>query len=118
MILRVQNSAEQGLDTMCITPMQFSDKAYHMFIATNTFDKVVIELTDEIPTGYVSQLLTKHKVIPIVNEVNEKTVVLLAEIYPDKASELRYAWMRNKNKLNEIIESLRENYHWEEEIRR
>lgn len=116
MVLRIVSSGECGLHEMCLTPKEFSDKAYHPFIATTEFDKVIVELSSDIPAGYLSQLVTsKNKVIPIINELNQATVYRLCEILPDKAAKIRYTYMRDRSNLEALINELAETYNWKEE---
>ena len=113
MVLKVSTDREAGLDTMCLSPAEFADKGYHPFLATTQFDKVVIELSSDIPAGYIGQLVVKgNKVIPVFNELNAKTLQQLCEIVPDRSAELRYAFMRDKTKLATIVDELRVAYNW------
>lgn len=118
MILKISTDKEEGLNCQCLSPLQFADKAFHPYIATTQFDKVLIELSSDIPQGYISQLLTHgNKVIPIIREVNINSVQLLCEILPDYAAELRYTYMRKRPEFDALLEKLSKDYNWKEEIR-
>ena len=118
MVLKILRDKEENLTDVYLTPEEFADPAYHPFIATNKFDKVIVELCSEIPTGYISQVVAKgNKVIPIVSEVNDKTIALLCEIYPERRSEIRFTYMRKRNEFQSVLDKLAVDYNWQTELR-
>ena len=118
MVLKIMTNKEEGLNSICLSPSEFADKSYHPFIATTEFDKVVIELSSDIPTGYISQFVSKaNKVIPYITEKNSATVQQLCEIIPDKSAEIRFTYMRNRNKFQELLDNLSATYNWNEELK-
>ena len=117
MVLKILREKEENLTDMCLTPDEFADPAYHPFIATTKFDKVIVELGDGIPNGYISQILLKgNKIIPKINSVDGTVVSQLCEIYPDKRAELRFTYLRKKDDFFKLLNKLEEDYNWKQEL--
>lgn len=118
MVLKILKSKEENLTDMYLTPEEFADPAYHPFIATTEFDKVIVELCDEIPTGYISQIVAKgNKVIPIIGKLDDKVVALLCEMYPEHRAEIRFTYMRKRAEFQNVLDKLACEYNWTSELR-
>lgn len=63
----------------------------HLFIASNKWDKVYIEVSDEIPLGSLRFINTVTQTIEvnIPDVTTETTMRILTEIYPEKSGKLR-----------------------------
>lgn len=117
MILRVSNRIPRdsvNLNEVAMSIEEFADIRNHPYISTQRFDAVVVDLEKNIPVGYLSAVSKTTRVIPkIVTECNTDVVRLLAELYPDKAAEIRFSYIRDKERLSSIITELKKSYDWE-----
>ena len=80
-------------------------KSTHLFIASNAWESVYIELDDSIPEGYLRNLHTvcDNITVNLPDVVTDKTLGLLIELYPDKSGALRRAYMQG-TKIEEVLE--------------
>ena len=79
-------------------------KSTHFFIASNKWDLIYIEIEDSIPEGFLKSM---HLVCPdikvnIPDNVTDKTVQLLAELYPSKSGAIRRVYLSGGN-LTEVL---------------
>ena len=117
MVLRVSNRIPRdsvNLNEIVMSIEEFADIRNHPYISTQRFDSIVVDLEKNIPLGYLLAVSKTTRVIPrIVTECNTDVVRLLAELYPDRAAEIRYSYIRDKERLSIIIEELKKSYDWE-----
>ncbi len=114
-IVSERDDMDISFDTVVISPAEFNNVRCHLFIISNGFDEVVVELTDKITLGKLRPLMSRVKVVPkIVGDINSHTISLLCELYPDKSAELRYTMMRNPEKVYDIVKSMENQFHWSE----
>lgn len=115
MILRITNRTDEltSLDTYTLTLYDFKNREFHPFIATNPWEKVVIDLCEETPSGYIRQLLRLTRVIPVFDwdNVTPKVFNLLCEIYRQEYVQLRKVYS-DKVALREYIEGMSVRYGW------
>lgn len=79
-------------------------KSTHFFIASNKWESIQIDIEDCIPEGYLCSL---HLVcddikVHLPDTVTDKTVQLLAELYPDKSGAVRKAYLM-KHSIKEVL---------------
>ena len=118
MILRVSDllpQDEASLNEVCISLDEFADIRRHPFIASNKFDAVVVDLDKKVPVGYLAAVMNVARVIPHIvhDEYTLDDIRLLAELYPDKAAELRFSYIRDKERLKMLILELKQAYDWQ-----
>jgi len=53
----------------------------------------------------------------MIVEVNSSVISQLCEILPDKAAEIRFTFMRNRDKFPELLDTLSKTYNWVEELK-
>ena len=102
-----------SFDTVVMSIGEFNDICSHPYIASSNFDEIVIDLTDKVRLGHVKPIMAITRVIPRIPDViSSHTVSVLSEIYPEKAAELRYTFIRNKEGVKDIIDKMSTDYHW------
>lgn len=103
-----------SFDVVIMTPAEFNAISNHPYIVSSQFDSIVIDADEDINLEYLKATITKNIVVPrITGDITSKVVNLLATIYMDRAAELQYAFMMNADRLNEIVEELKEQFEWE-----
>lgn len=101
-------------DTMVMSVSEFNDIHSHPFIASSRFDVVVVDLDSNIKLEYLNYLLTNTKVIPkYTGELNSYIISVLSAIYKDKAAELRFSFIRNRESCIEVINKIKAEFEWE-----
>lgn len=116
MILYVSNNEmELELGKVQMSLQEFVDMRNHPYIATNDFEYAVIDLDSCIPAGYLKAVATKIRVIPkiVSEEISNKVIMLLSELYPERGAELRFTYLREKEKIGDVIASIREQFEWD-----
>ncbi len=79
-------------------------KATHFFIASNHWESIYIEIEDTIPEGYLRSLhlVCNNIKVNLPEVITDKTVQLLAELYPDKSGKIRRTYLTGGN-LKEVL---------------
>lgn len=95
-------------DTYNLSTSMLSMKATHLFIASNLWDKISIELDDTIPEGYLScfNLVCSDIKVKLPEKVTDITLRQLVELYPNKAGALRRTFLQGRNIKEVILECL------------
>ena len=102
-----------SFDTIVVSPIEFNNITCHLYILSNDFDEVIVELSDKVSLGKMKPLMQRTKVIPkIVDHVNSHTISLLCELYPERSAELRYALIRNPESIDDKIRLMGEELGW------
>lgn len=115
LIVTERQDMDVSFDTVVISPAEFNCPKCHLYIISNEFDDVVVELSDKVSLGKIRPLMSRVRVTPKVPEqVNSHTISLLCEMYPDKSAELRYTMIREPGKISSVIESMGRELHWSE----
>ena len=67
----------------------------HLFIASNNWDEIEIELDDCIPANSLLHfnMVTDTIKVRLPEEINQNTVKQLVELFPDKAGVIRKCYM-------------------------
>lgn len=87
-------------DNTCkLATYMLSVKATHMFIASNVWESIRIELDDSIPLGVLRRIndVCKDIKVTVPIPVTETTLKLLTELYPEKSGALRRVFMQGGN---------------------
>jgi hypothetical protein len=76
----------------------------HLFIAANRWDAICIELDDDIPETCLCNmnLICENITVKLPEEITDKTLRLLCELYPDKSGALRRVYMC-KGDIKEVL---------------
>lgn len=109
MILNIAPNNEKSFDKDCYTlPNHMLQlKATHLFIASNKWDTINIQITDDVPLGslHCLSLVCSDINISLPEVVTDKTVQLVCEALPDKAGTIRRACLQGKS-LQEVLSSV------------
>lgn len=107
-ITRVYNTGFTENQCNLATAM-LSMKSTHLFIASNVWESIFIELEDSIPDGYLGNLnmICNNIKVNLPDKVTDKTVHLLTELYPDKAGALRRNYMQGRD-VREVLKECME----------
>lgn len=109
MILKIINNAGESIANDSgdyeLKPEMLKLNGTHVFIASRVWDKVVIELTEDIPLGSLKYLPTKAKSIDVVmpSTVNPHIVQLCTELFPDKAGTIRKNFLMKGEIPSEVL---------------
>lgn len=76
-----------------------SVKATHMFIASNVWESIRIEIDDSIPQGVLRRInsICDDIKVSVPVGITETTLKLLTELYPEKSGALRRVYMQGGN---------------------
>lgn len=106
---------EISFDTVVMTSIEFNSIHSHPFIASSKFDEVIVDLNDKVNIGYLQPLLRTTKVIPrVVGEITSHSVSLLCELYKDRAAEIRFTFIKDKEAFKKLIDDMKVQYQWEQ----
>lgn len=108
-IVIANNDTEYGIDVYKISLEQFADKAYHPFIATQKWDNITVEISDETPRGIIRQLLPLGRIKVVIKDVKTLSGTqarLLGEVFPDESARIMKLFMSNKDELCKLVEEL------------
>ena len=104
-----------SFDSVVMTSSEFNCIKAHPFIVSSRFDEIVIDITEKVQLGYIKQVMSVTKVIPkIIGEITSHTVSVLCELYKDRAAEMRYTFIRDKDGFIELINKMKTDYCWEQ----
>ena len=97
-----------------ITTDQFKLREYHPFLATQKWDKAVIELNDQFPLGLLSQLINAYRIIPMIKtqDISMRVMKLLCEVVPDRAVEMRSLYCKDKAEYMQLIKDIASKEGW------
>ena len=113
MILRITDSAEDfGLNVYKVSVENFANKLYHPMIATTKWEVVYIDVVDNLPRGFILELIKKARVLPVFdkNNVSLKMLQILCEILPDESARMKSTYMQNKEEFIKLMEQFEEEY--------
>lgn len=116
MILRITNESanDVSLNQQVMSIAEFKDIHNHPWLVTSKFEAIVIDLVDDIPNGYLRNLLGVHFIVPkIVGPINIHTVRLLNELYPEQSAKLMFTFMRDKDKLQPLLDDMNKQFGWD-----
>lgn len=93
-------------DTYICTYDMLKDKLVHLYIASNKWDTMEIELCDLIPNRVLPYMMIvcKNVRVRVLDEkITSYSLKLLIEMFPERAGELRRASMLNR--LDGVLET-------------
>jgi hypothetical protein len=99
-ILRIDDDVKNTPGVMYIPYGWLDNKAVHLFIASNKWEKVVVVLSDSIPENLLKYIIlsgTTKEVIINDEHPSPKCIRLLCEIYPEKSGMIRKADMLGRD---------------------
>jgi len=109
-----KNNIDPELGEYVLSPEQFNDLAYHPYIQSQRWDIAVVDVCDEINTGFVTQLIKRGtKMIPVFDgshTLTPRQLLLMLAMFPDHRMELMGS--HQKESLNETLKSMSEQYMW------
>jgi len=99
MILCISNTPDTTPGVMTVYPAWLEDKGTHLFIASNVWDKLHVDICDEIPEKVLRYVITKCKTIEVTTpeKLTDKHIALLCELYPHAEGQIRKAAMLNRD---------------------
>lgn len=103
---------ELGVYTMSME--QFRMKEYQPFIASNEWDEVRIDLTENTPLGIIRQIVRSYKVIPCFDRKNVslRVMKLLCEICMDDSAKLRMLYSSDMDAFLGFVQELGNKRNW------
>lgn len=99
MNLYIGNTVQSEVDSMWLPYSLLTDKAVHLFIASNVWDTLTVEVSEDIPAGVLKYVILKcneKKVVLPERDLSAKEVGLICEMFPDKAGGIRRAYMAGR----------------------
>lgn len=100
MVLHIGNREVADKDTYVVPYRWLNDKSVHLYIASCKWDKLVVDLSEEIPDNCLKYVRLKCNEV-IVNLPDRKLTAgeleLLCELYEDKAGTIRKAYMLGRD---------------------
>lgn len=100
MILRIEERPGSRENTFYVPYEWLSNKAVHLYLASQMWDSVVVVLDDAIPKDVLKYITSKGKMRRIIvgdKGLTDKCVDLACEIYPEKAGAIHKAYMMGKD---------------------
>lgn len=99
MTLHISNTPSTEVGAVSIYPAWLLDKGTHLFIASNVWDKLHVDICDEIPDKVLRYVVMKCKSVEVTlpDELSDKHVALLCELYPSVEGQIRKAAMLHRD---------------------
>lgn len=87
--------ASDDLETIGLSTDMMKCQSVHLFLASHKWDKVIVNMCDEIPSGSLKYIHTVCEDIRVhmKEAMTETTMKLLTELFPDKAGAIRRVYM-------------------------
>lgn len=112
-ILVTSKDVDLTFDTIVVAPSDLNLPQFHLYAMSNNIDCVVVDMEEDVPTGKLRHLMTRVRVTPRLPEtITPHTITLLSEVYPDKAAEFRYAFMRDRNNIRNVLVDFGTKMNW------
>lgn len=110
-----EQKEDLSFDIITMTTSEFNSIKNHPFISSSKFDEVVIELNENIQLGFIRPLMATTRIIPkIVGDITPHIISILCELYKERAAEIRYTYIRNKDTFGEYLEKMKKEFCWEQ----
>lgn len=100
MILRIMKEYTPPVDqnTMVVKSTMLGEKGVHLFIASHKWDKIVVELHQELVPSTLHYLHSVTDIIEVTcDEDLSNYLSSLVELYPDRSGALRRAVMQKQS---------------------
>lgn len=96
MTLYVTDRLVPNLSGCKLTPAQLAYNVSHLMIASRTWDKIFLDLTDDIPDGSLVYLRGKCKDLAVACPSHPSLHILhlLVDLYPENSGKLRKAYLK------------------------
>ena len=110
MRLEIKKEYDQSFtkDTGCLAVHMLALKATHLFIASNLWEAIRIELDDTIPEGALKSINTVCNDIKVKlpDTITDTTLRQLVDLYPGKAAALRRSYMKGESLKGVLLDDL------------
>lgn len=106
MILLISDKSSNDPNVMRINYGLLFDKPVHLFIASNIWEKLIVEISEEIPSDVLKYIIlrcTNREAILPPRKLSSHEVGLLCEMYPEKSGLIRKTAMLGRD-LTSILE--------------
>lgn len=92
------------LDTVRLDVKQLQNTATHLYIASNHWDNMYIELDEDIPCDVLKYVCRQSDKVEVSypSNISEHVLKLLCEVYPEKSGLIRKYYMLKKD-LREVL---------------
>lgn len=123
MILRITNDADDTdclIDEIRLSPTQFNSKSFFPFMYTHDWVMIIIDVSNDIKKGIVSELINKHKVVPYMpakTSVSWHMLSILCEMAKDHSAYLRKAYMEGQDSLRNELLRIMDIYAWSSSLK-
>lgn len=86
------------VNTMDVPVSYLQHQASHLYLACQEWDKLYVELSEDIPEGTLRHIGSMAKSIQVVipSPVTRKIMCLLTELFPDRAGTIRKVFASGK----------------------
>lgn len=94
MVLHIGNLVPEDATTYVVPYSWLRDKGVHLYIASNRWDELVVDLSEDIPTDCLKYIVLKCKSVTVNlpnRALTSREIDLLCELYADKAGTIRKA---------------------------
>lgn len=106
MKLEIKSTYQPHFDKDCcqLGASMLQMKAVHLFIASNKWDAIEIEVCEDIPEGSLRflRIVCSDIKVKVDCDINDKTLRILTDIFPDKAGLLRKQYFTGKS-VKEVL---------------
>lgn len=106
MTLRIMKQYDTSMepDVYKLSTEMLNIKSTHLFIASNKWDKIILELDEKILPGYLKCLNSTAAAVEVIlpTQLSPTLVQQLTEIYPEKSGLIRKAYMTGKS-VQEVL---------------
>lgn len=116
MILRITDTQDYSMKYVKLSMAQFSNKEYHPYIASNSWDYVLLDFVENTPHYIISQIRGYLYIVPYIYKEKLSTINVMrciVSLYPDDAAVIRSAFKNDKDKYLSLLDELGERYKWE-----
>lgn len=101
MKLHIESTYNSGFDedTYHLSTSMLKSQATHLFIASNLWESIQVDLDETIPDGYLSNLnmVCSDIRVKLPKDITESTLRALIDLYPDKRGKLRMTYLSGKS---------------------
>lgn len=113
MVLKITDSSKTyGLNICVMTLEEFSRKESHLYIATENWERIEVDICEKTPAGYLNQMSVKCPIVPVVLEINPKVLMRLCEMYPNDRAYLRSHYNKGLEAFETYLKNMDERYSW------
>ena len=95
LVITADYVVSSDLDVTYISAEMLLSPATHLFLASNTWDSVQVEVCKSLPVDMVQYIapLSKDIQVQLPDVVDDHTFKVLLELFPSKAGAIRRAYM-------------------------